>query len=312
MTENSRKSTPHKPAILLLYFCLLPTHLRAIFGFSAKGNTSSLRVQKVCDVTCLSSSSWRIQGPIHTGRGTRRAMRRKQMGPVDVNGGIRNARKQHQRKNFQFVPVTSRILCFRSFHHSQQKLLRTRHLATKAASFAAVVLEMTTCGSSGRGPPCPQDFFKIMQFSSNIFEQIWAQPPGVKTLLSPWPKSWIRPWWHISLGDICGVWGVVIYLDWQCGGGDKGAGGKVKVSLVLSHEEIQSHQHCFTNGSEWMRVLGKLFFESACFIILLVVIVVAAIVIVVDGPRLKFTGISMAAWPWRWQVPLFLSLVPRP
>ncbi len=44
------------------------------------------------------------QGPIHTGR--------KQMEPVDVNGGVHTAGKQHQRKKVRIcVRVASRILC---------------------------------------------------------------------------------------------------------------------------------------------------------------------------------------------------------
>ncbi len=36
----------------------------------------------------------------------------KQMGPVDVNGGIHTARKQHQRKNVEICArVVSRVLC---------------------------------------------------------------------------------------------------------------------------------------------------------------------------------------------------------
>ncbi len=51
-------------------------------------------------------------GPIHTGCGTRCTTRRKQMGPVDVNGGIHTAHKQHQRKNVPIcVRVVSRVLC---------------------------------------------------------------------------------------------------------------------------------------------------------------------------------------------------------
>ena len=51
-------------------------------------------------------------GPIHTGRGTRRAMRCKQMGPIDVNGGVHTACKQHQRKNIQiYVRIASCVLC---------------------------------------------------------------------------------------------------------------------------------------------------------------------------------------------------------
>ncbi len=45
------------------------------------------------------------QGPIRTGRGTRRTTQRKQMGPVDVNGGVHTACKQHQRKN---IPIWAR------------------------------------------------------------------------------------------------------------------------------------------------------------------------------------------------------------
>ncbi len=37
----------------------------------------------------------------------RRATRHEQMGPVDVNGGVHTARKQHQRKN---VPICARVL----------------------------------------------------------------------------------------------------------------------------------------------------------------------------------------------------------
>ena len=40
-------------------------------------------------------------GPIHTGHGIPRATRCKQMGPVDVNGGVHTTRKQHQRKNIR-------------------------------------------------------------------------------------------------------------------------------------------------------------------------------------------------------------------
>ncbi len=51
-------------------------------------------------------------GPIHTGRGMRRAVRRKQMGPVDTNGGVYTARKKHQRKNVGICArVASRVLC---------------------------------------------------------------------------------------------------------------------------------------------------------------------------------------------------------
>ncbi len=39
-------------------------------------------------------------------RGMRCAMRPKQMGPIDVNGGVHTARKQHQRKN---VPICARV-----------------------------------------------------------------------------------------------------------------------------------------------------------------------------------------------------------
>ncbi len=54
--------------------------------------------------------SVKAQGLIHTGRGTRCAMRCKQMGPVDVNG--HTARKQHQRKNVRICArVASRVLC---------------------------------------------------------------------------------------------------------------------------------------------------------------------------------------------------------
>ncbi len=47
-------------------------------------------------------------GPIHTGRDAQC----KQMGPVDVNGGVHTARKQHQRKNIWICThIASRVLC---------------------------------------------------------------------------------------------------------------------------------------------------------------------------------------------------------
>ncbi len=63
-------------------------------------------------VFSVSSMFWRHSGPIHTGRGTRCATWCKQMGPVDVNGGVHTARKQYQRKNIWICAhVASRILC---------------------------------------------------------------------------------------------------------------------------------------------------------------------------------------------------------
>ncbi len=63
---------------------------------------------------CVSQNvqQWRASGPIHTGRRTRCATRCKQMGTIDVNGGVHTARKQHQRKNIRiYARVASRILC---------------------------------------------------------------------------------------------------------------------------------------------------------------------------------------------------------
>ncbi len=55
-------------------------------------------------------------------------------------------------------------------------------------------------GGLGPGPPCPHDFFKIMQFWRNfrgkpLFWQIAGSGPplGAKLCWPPWPKSWIRP-----------------------------------------------------------------------------------------------------------------------
>ena len=59
-------------------------------------------------------------------------------------------------------------------------------------------------GGPGARPPCPQNFFKIMQFSGNFWEnpqgktktsilsKYWDQPPLKTPLAPPWPKSWIR------------------------------------------------------------------------------------------------------------------------
>ncbi len=51
-------------------------------------------------------------GPIHTGRGTRCAMRRKKTGPVDVNRSVHTARKHHQRKKVRiWARLAPRVLC---------------------------------------------------------------------------------------------------------------------------------------------------------------------------------------------------------
>ncbi len=61
---------------------------------------------------CKPSGVFQPSGPIHTGCGTPSAMRRKQMGPVDVNGDVHTACKQYQRKNIPICArVASRVLC---------------------------------------------------------------------------------------------------------------------------------------------------------------------------------------------------------
>ncbi len=61
-------------------------------------------------------------------------------------------------------------------------------------------------GVGGPGPLAPKIFFKIMQFSANLKENpyfgqiLGSGPPGVKTPLAPWPKSWIRHWNYLFYG----------------------------------------------------------------------------------------------------------------
>ena len=62
------------------------------------------QIQLCRRISCLSNANVKTEtqndlGPIHTGRGMWCATRCKQMGPIDVNGGVHTARKQHQRKN---------------------------------------------------------------------------------------------------------------------------------------------------------------------------------------------------------------------
>ena len=59
-----------------------------------------------CCERCFQSLWIAHWGPIHTGRGMRRPTQRKQMGPVDVNGGVHTTCWQHQRKN---VPICTRV-----------------------------------------------------------------------------------------------------------------------------------------------------------------------------------------------------------
>ncbi len=67
-----------------------------------------------------------VTGPIHTGRRTRCSTRCKEMGPINVNGGVHTARKQHQRKNVRIcVRIASCVLCGLG-HMTQQTGKRNR------------------------------------------------------------------------------------------------------------------------------------------------------------------------------------------
>ena len=85
--------------------------------------------------------------------------------------------------------------------------------------YAGLPTSGSTRGPGGPGSPTPPPSFfsKIMQFSGNLretpyFEQILGSgpPSGVKTLLAPWQKSWIRPWcpefscvvWNLGTKDL--------------------------------------------------------------------------------------------------------------
>ncbi len=73
----------------------------------------------------LSEATWHsnaFSGPIHAGRGTWSAMPCEQMGPIDMNGGVHTARKQHQRKNVPICArVASRVLCGLGLNHRHLK-----------------------------------------------------------------------------------------------------------------------------------------------------------------------------------------------
>ncbi len=54
----------------------------------------------------------------------RRATPCEQMGPVDMNGGIHTARKQHQRKNVPIcLRVASRVLCGLVLMYENDKMI---------------------------------------------------------------------------------------------------------------------------------------------------------------------------------------------
>ncbi len=88
---------------------------------------------------CLGLLIREWNGPVHTGRGMRHAMRCKQIWPVDVNGGVYTAGKQHQRKNIGIcVRLASRVLCgwrFVKFRHPYQSLV------TKVGSTCCLPIE---------------------------------------------------------------------------------------------------------------------------------------------------------------------------
>ncbi len=100
--------------ILLGFVCLDEAGLTCIFHKPTFGpvHTGRGSTYKQKWNILLQTGVFTQQGPIHTGRGMRRAMRCKQMGPIDVNGSIHTACKQHQRKNVRiYAHVASRVLC---------------------------------------------------------------------------------------------------------------------------------------------------------------------------------------------------------
>ncbi len=69
-----------------------------------------------------------------------------------------------------------------------------------------VLSQLSLADPGGPGPPCPQDFFKIMQFSSNfkgrptILSKFWAQPPTPRGQNSAAPGKNPLSVWYFSHG----------------------------------------------------------------------------------------------------------------
>ncbi len=96
--------------------------------------------------------------PIHTGRRTQRTRKCEQMEPVDVNGGVHTARKQHQRKNVQIcVHVASRVLWDVAFGVAREEYKRsgrvcnwTKGRSTWSKRAAAIMYPRETCSGTFR------------------------------------------------------------------------------------------------------------------------------------------------------------------
>ncbi len=88
-----------------------PSHFAILFvGSKCRKQLNHMKCQ--FDRVFSSIVRLRTLGPIHTGCGTQRAMQRKQMGPVDVNGGVHTAHKQRQRENILICwHIASCVLC---------------------------------------------------------------------------------------------------------------------------------------------------------------------------------------------------------
>ncbi len=84
-------------------------------------------------------------------------------------------------------------ICIASLLHTQVLIHTPRHQGSQS-----LCRKLHSRGSRGPGAPCPQDFFKIMQFSGKfkgktpILSKFWVQgPPWGLNSAGPPPKSWI-------------------------------------------------------------------------------------------------------------------------
>ncbi len=121
----------------------------------------------------------------------------------------------NKRRSMKCFGLICRMLRFRPSHSCVNSRSIFPILKAHCHQVPAVYqpLSAPVADPGGLGPPCHQDFFKIMQFSGNfkgktpILSKFWAQgPPWGQNSTGPaWPKSWIRAW-ALTLGPCKELW----------------------------------------------------------------------------------------------------------
>ncbi len=119
-----------------------------------------------------------------------------------------------------FRTLSPHAMCTYNLCNHKSELVQSspkhKHAPVPWDGQSAFTQKMGVFSNGSTDPGCPggqglQNHAVFRQFKGKpYFEQIWAQGPpfGVKTLLGPWPKSWIHAWFFWQQSDSTHIWGL--------------------------------------------------------------------------------------------------------